>query len=85
MSASSLALAQSDPDLPILLALAAHDVSTEISDTPQPGVVAALHEAVQASRLERIIPGGYSVIAVSPDGCTVALDHPEAEEPPGHV
>ncbi len=72
---SSLALVGSDPDLAILLALAAHDVSTEISDAPQPGVVAALHEAVQGSRLERIIDGGYSVVAVSPDGEYVAVDH----------
>ncbi len=75
VSESSLALVESDPDLAILLALAAHDVSSEISDTPQPGVVAALHEAVQASRLERVIAGGSTEIAVSPDGRTVALDH----------
>ena len=72
---SSFALVESDPDLAILLALAAHDVSSEISDTPQPGVVAALHEAVQGSRLDHIIEGGFAEIAVSPDGRTVALDH----------
>lgn len=75
---SALARVESDPDLSILLAIAAHDVSKDISDTPQPGVVAALHEAVQSSRLERRIAAGYAEIAVSPDGRTVALDH-EAE------
>lgn len=75
VSDSALARTGGDPDLAILLALAAHDVSDDISDRPQPGVVAALHEAVHASRLERLIPGGFTEIAVSPDGRTVALDH----------
>ena len=74
-SEARLAMAGADPDLAILLALAAHDLSSEISATPQPGVVAALHETVQASRLEQIIPGGFTEIAVSPNGQQVVLDH----------
>jgi DNA-binding SARP family transcriptional activator/WD40 repeat protein len=73
-SDARLAIETADPDLAILLALAAYDVSTGISDTPPPGVVAALHETVQASRLERIIPAGREQIAVHPDGRHVAMD-----------
>ena len=81
-SEAMLALGSEDPDLAILLALAAYETSTELSETPSPGVVTALHETVQASGLERVLPAGRAEIAISPDGRHVALDHPQSQ---GHL
>ncbi|MGI9623872.1 MAG: protein kinase domain-containing protein, partial [Acidimicrobiales bacterium] len=71
---AKLALTTSDPDLSILLALAAYDTYAELGERPPPGVVGAVHETVQASRLEQILPMGRTQLAISPDGQHAVFD-----------
>ncbi|MEM7271926.1 MAG: BTAD domain-containing putative transcriptional regulator [Actinomycetota bacterium] len=63
---SQLAIGEADPDLSILLALAASEQAAGLSDTPPVDVVSSLHTAVQASRLERVLPVGREQLATHP-------------------
>lgn len=61
-----------DPQLAILLALEAYDGALELGE-PSSEVLSALRATAQDSKLERVIEDGLDVMAVSPNGKTVAL------------
>ena len=70
---SVLALGE-DPERSILLALEAAYLSRSAGDPLLPETIAALHQAVQTSRLELTIDDGHRVVDISPDGTLLVLD-----------
>ena len=68
---STLAL-EVDPELSILLALEAVDVSRSAGEPVQPEAIAALQDAVQASRLELRVPAEADLVDASHDGDLLA-------------
>ena len=72
---STLALTE-DPELGILLAREAVDISRRAGEPPLPEAVSALQGAVQASRLEAHLQGGALTVAFSPDGSLLVTDTP---------
>ena len=71
--ASEAALGQ-DPELAILLALEAAEISQRAGEELSLETVTALQAAVQTSRLEMRIDGAYHMVEVSADGSLVATD-----------
>ncbi len=68
---------EEDPDLAILLALEAFELSKQLGGGQVPGeVMAALQTTTQASRLIARLPFGRVAQAMSPDGRLLAVDHP---------
>ncbi|MDH4307374.1 MAG: protein kinase [Acidimicrobiia bacterium] len=66
-----------DPDLAILLALEAYELSEQLDLERTPGeVMRALHVTTQSSRLVGQLPHGRFAAAVSPDGTLLVLDDP---------
>jgi DNA-binding SARP family transcriptional activator/WD40 repeat protein/energy-coupling factor transporter ATP-binding protein EcfA2 len=64
---STLAL-DVDPELGMLLALEAIRTTRSAGEPVRPEAIGALHEAVQASRLEVAVPEGGPYVDASPDG-----------------
>ena len=71
--ASEAALDQ-DPELAILLAIEAAEISQRAGEELSLETVTALQAAVQTSRLEMRIDGAYHMVEVSADGSLVATD-----------
>jgi WD40 repeat protein len=67
-----------DPELSILLALEAAELLRAVGRAPLPETIEALHEAIQASRLEMRTTGGFQSVDLSPDGEFLATDLPTA-------
>jgi hypothetical protein len=61
-----------DPDLPILLALAAYDQSQQLEDAPRGNLMSVMQTAVQSSRVLLELTDVGSVGALSPDGDVIA-------------
>jgi DNA-binding SARP family transcriptional activator/WD40 repeat protein len=70
---SVLALGE-DPERSLLLALEAAYLSRSAGDRLLPETIAALHRAVQTSRLELTIDDGHQVVDVSQDGTLLVVD-----------
>ncbi|MGH8935593.1 MAG: BTAD domain-containing putative transcriptional regulator [Acidimicrobiia bacterium] len=75
---STFALAE-DPERSVLLALEAADLSRQAGQPLLPEVVAALHQAVQTSRLKLRLPDGHLSVAITPDGTLLATDSLDRE------
>lgn len=75
---STVALRE-DPERSILLALEAVDISRRAGEQLLPETIAALQQAVQASRLEFRIGDGVENVAVSPDGTLLVTDSVDVE------
>lgn len=73
---SALAL-EEDPDLAILLALEAADVTMASGEPVLPEAVGALQRAVQTSRAEFRLDDGSIFVKASPDGSLLATDSVE--------
>ena len=72
LAGASEAVLEEDPELAILLALKAAEVSDDAGDPVTPATLTALQGAVQNSRLESVIEGGLFGVAVSSDGALLA-------------
>ncbi len=72
LAGASEAVLDEDPELAILLALKAAEVSEDAGDPVTPATLTALQGAVQNSRLESVIEGGLFGVAVSSDGAFLA-------------
>lgn len=70
LAASSALALEEDPERAILLALEAAEVSRREGEPVQPEAIAALHEAVQSSRLE-VRSDQYLAAGFDPDGAPV--------------
>jgi WD40 repeat protein len=81
--ASKLALDE-DPERAILLALEAAEVSRRAGEPVAPEVIAALHQAVQTSRLEMRFDAGVTV-AFRPDGSVMTMERLAPDAVPGAV
>ncbi len=77
LAAASRAATASDPELAVLLALQAAETSQAASGEPAREAVEALHGAVLASRIERVIPDVGGNVAWSPNGDTFSTEGPE--------
>jgi DNA-binding SARP family transcriptional activator/WD40 repeat protein len=74
LAGEALLAIEADPERGILLALEAVDTHRDDQDRPLPEAVSALQATLQASRVERHVPDGRLVAAVSPDGRLLATD-----------
>ncbi len=72
LAGAAEAVLDEDPELAILLALKAADVSVGAGDPVTPATLTALQGAVQNSRLESVIEGGLWGVSVSSDGSLLA-------------
>lgn len=83
LAASSTLALREDPELAILLAREAAEVSRRAGDAIRPEAIRALHRAVQTSRLEMRLGHGLESVDVSPDGLILATDSssPDSPEP----
>jgi serine/threonine protein kinase/DNA-binding SARP family transcriptional activator/WD40 repeat protein len=70
---SALALGE-DPELAILLALEAANLSRAAGEVVPPEAIGALHRAVQSSRIELRLQDGSRFVKASPDGKFIATD-----------
>jgi len=77
LAAASRAAAPTDPELAVLLALQATQASQQASDEPSREAVEALHGAVVASRIERVVPDLGGSVAWSPTGDVFVTEGPE--------
>ncbi|MFV0460534.1 MAG: BTAD domain-containing putative transcriptional regulator [Actinomycetales bacterium] len=77
LSAASRAAAESDPQLAILLALEAANLSVGGADSPEREAIEALHTAVTSSRIDLVVPGLGGSVAWSPDGEVFVTEGPE--------
>ena len=74
LAGASAAALDQDPELAILLALEAAEISQRAGEELSLETVTALQAAVQTSRLEMRIDGAYHMVEVSADGSLVATD-----------
>ena len=77
LAAASRAAAGTDPELAVLLALQAAETSRAASGEPAREAVEALHGAVIASRIERVVPDLGGNVAWSPTGDMFVTEGPE--------
>ena len=77
LAAASRAAAPTDPELAVLLALQAAQTSQQASDEPSREAVEALHGAVVASRIERVVPELGGNVVWSPTGDVFVTEGPE--------
>jgi len=77
LAAASRAAAPEDPELAVLLAREATELSQTASGDPAREAVEALHGAVIASRIDRVVPDVGGNVAWSPDGDVFATEGPE--------
>ncbi|HUH08790.1 MAG TPA: PQQ-binding-like beta-propeller repeat protein, partial [Egibacteraceae bacterium] len=75
---SVLAL-DADPELAILLALEGVEISQRAASAALPEAIGALHQAVQASRLELRLDDGWGDVEISPDGSLLVTDSLDPE------
>ena len=74
LAGESILALEEDPELAILLGLEAAEVTQSVGEPPLPEAVGALQRAVQTSRLELRLEGGYENLAVSPNGEWIAAN-----------
>ena len=79
LAAASRAATATDPELAILLALHATELSEAASGEPARAAVEALHGAVISSRIDRVVPGLGGSVAWSPTGDVFVTEGPEEE------
>ena len=79
LAVESLAAIEEDPELAVLIALEAVDISERAGTDPLPEAIGALHQASQQTRLVRRIDGPSStsvapvqILATAPDGTRLA-------------
>ncbi|HKJ56889.1 MAG TPA: BTAD domain-containing putative transcriptional regulator [Nitriliruptoraceae bacterium] len=77
LAAASVASLDEDPELSILVALAAVDQTRNVDGTVVPEAHAALHEAVTSSRIVLSVPGLGGAVDWSPDGSMFVTEGPE--------
>ncbi len=77
LAAASRAAASTDPELAVLLALRATELSRSSAEEPAREAVEALHGAVIASRIDKVVPGLGGSVAWSPDGDLFVTEGPE--------
>lgn len=78
LSLSALTLTPEDPELGLLLAAEAVELSRVAGRTPQPQALQALWTAYVAGKSITAVPGvGSRAVAYSPDGTELAVDAPE--------
>lgn len=74
LAGASAAALDQDPELAILLAIKAAEISQRAGEELSLETVTSLQAAVQTSRLEMRIDGGFHLVEVSADGSLVATD-----------
>lgn len=77
LSLTALALTGEDPELAILIAAEAVDLSRQAGRTPPPEALKALWSAYLANRTVVTVEAGALAVAYSPDGSELAVDAPE--------
>ena len=77
LAAASRAATATDPELAVLLALQAADLSQAASDDRAREAIEALHGAIVASRIERVFPDLGGSVAWSPTGELFVTEGPE--------
>ncbi len=70
----AMVVVDDDPELAALIGLESADRAITIGIEPPMETIAALNNAVQASRLEQRFDGGFLNIELSPDGAMLATD-----------
>ena len=85
LAASSRLSLEDDPELAILLALEAVDLSLAAGEWPLPNAIGALQEAMQVSRVVKRFEGGDPYMAVSPDGRWMVLNEGWDTEGPNPI
>lgn len=79
LAAASRAATATDPELAILLALQATELSQAASGEPARAAIEALHGAVISSRIDRVVPDLGGSVAWSPTGEVFVTEGPEEE------
>jgi DNA-binding SARP family transcriptional activator/WD40 repeat protein len=74
LAGDSVIALDEDPERAILLALEAAYLFQNAGESVMPETIAALHQAVQTSRLELTIDDGHKVVDMSPDGAQLVVD-----------
>ena len=81
LSSAAMLAVEEDPELAVLLALEAIDVTDQIGLPPVPEAASALRDTLRKLRVVTRILGGARALAYSPDGSVIATD----DEVPGIV
>ncbi len=77
LAAASIATLAEDPELSILLALAAVDHTRAVDSTVVPEAHSALHQAISSSHVVLSVPGLGGQVDWSPDGTVFVTEGPE--------